>query len=724
MLAALLAWRRVRAAPPIVTAGAVGLCAIVFLALAGLAHGVQVRDTVGRQRLAAEDGASLGESSLLLDGRPLVIIAPVGPQAASRAGGISDDEMLVSPSLAVLLRLQGPGSPLRARLPFAIAGEVSEDQLRGPDELVAVVGRSDPGYSPHSSSPPSGSPVGLWLLGVLLLVPSAALLGSALRADERRRQRRLAVLLMLGADRRPVVHTAVLEALMTAVPAFVVASLVFLPTRYLLALLPVSGLRSFPGAVTPSAPLWLAVAAGVLLLAAVVARGTRRRRAAGSRAPWPAARRLLGSWRGRLSASPPTRSWTAGLLMPVGAGTFLTAAALSAVLPEVLLAAGEAAGLALVLFGLGSGGGAMVGAMASVLVRRRRLDAPALVALRRLQQDPSGGYRAVAGLALVLFVFTFASSLNAGAAAVDDGGASPGTEIVVRIGDHAAADVLEPLFELDDVTVVPLALAGDLQPTGLVTTCDGLRVVADDAHLPCEPGTIMAEAPVSTTVVQSVGTDLRGERAQAEVVPGPAFAVRAIHSPVLTGPDFVVALTEAELSRWPLTDVRVVVGSPAAEAAVLRTLAERFPLLAVGREEQLGSPSAAGADVSRGLRLVWVVSAVTGMASLLIAAGDRLDEGRRTAAAMNALGMGHRERRTQATWELLVPVFAAAVPAILLGPGLAVAGARLLGGDARVPWWDLALGTTLVLVLAGCAVLVLSRLSAHLPVAATLRDDA
>ena len=181
-----------------------------------------------------------------------VVLQPEGPAAPVPPGLTAlpgPGELVVSPALAELLA--SPDGPLLApRLDYPIVGQIGDEGLRGPYELMFYLGSDQ--LDPESTSRidhfgvPSGSgeglPVLLILLGVVglvaLLLPVATFITVASRFGGEQTDRRLAAIRLVGADQGMVRRIAAGEVLLGTVAGMLMGGLLFLVGRALVESVP------------------------------------------------------------------------------------------------------------------------------------------------------------------------------------------------------------------------------------------------------------------------------------------------------------------------------------------------------------------------------------------------------------------------------------------------------------------------------------------------------
>jgi hypothetical protein len=391
----------------------------------------------------------------------VVQVAATGPTSPVPPGIPSDPrpgEYYAAPALATLLR-DTPAGELAGRYPGHLAGVIGDAALPSPDSLVIIIGRTAaqmartpdtvqvtaiatvlPGSyeggrnhgglhlrPPDEGTEASGIDLILSVVALALLVPVLIFIATATRLSAARREQRFAAMRLVGARPRRIAVIAAVESTVAATAGVAAGFGLFFLLRILLAAIPFTGQPFFLGDLSLSLPDILVVAIGVPAAAGVVARLALRRV---NISP-------LGVTR-RVTPAPP-RAWR---VLPLLAGLaelgFFVGHGRPATVPGQIQA--FLPGFLLIMIGLVTAGPWLTMNGARIMARRTSR-ASALIAARRLADDPRAAFRAVSGLILALFITTVAVADITTQNAKDLG----------PIGGTAAAGVL-----VDDLAGQPL----------------------------------------------------------------------------------------------------------------------------------------------------------------------------------------------------------------------------------------------------------------------------
>ncbi|GAB2862999.1 ABC transporter permease [Actinocorallia aurea] len=322
-------------------------------------------------------------------------------------------EYYASPALAELIRTV-PADELAARYPGRLAGTIGDAALAGPETLLAVVGRTPQEMSgmPEAvrveaiASAESGTCAGpncrlginaagtrliLSVAAAGLVFPVVVLIGTATRLSAARRERRFAAMRLVGATPRQISLLAAVESAVAGALGVALGFAVFLPLRPFLGKVDFTGTHFFGADLTLTPAQCAVVAVGVPLVAAAATLAALRRVRV---SPLGVARRATPRPPHALRVVPLVAG-LAELGYFVGRRPETTDGQIAAFLSGALL----------VLAGIVVAGPWLTMAGARLLARRSRRPA-ALIAARRLADDPRAGFRAISGLVLALCVST------------------------------------------------------------------------------------------------------------------------------------------------------------------------------------------------------------------------------------------------------------------------------------------------------------------------------
>jgi FtsX-like permease family len=444
-------------------------------------------DTFDGQQIDRFDVAATGTSS------------PVPP-------GITHDpgpgQYYASPALAALLR-STPANQLADRYPGRLAGTIGDTGLSSPNSLIIIIGHTPaqlagtpdsvqvtsiatrvPGRFDNQLNPQglaympanagiekSGIDLILSVIALGMLTPVLIFIATATRLSAARREQRFAAMRLVGATRRQVSLLAATESTAAAVLGAAAGFGIFFLLRTPVAGIPFFGEPFFPGQLSLSPTDILAVAIGVPVAAAVAARLALRRVHI---SPLGVARRVTPR---------PPRAWrTLPLLAGLAELGFFAARGgqLSIDAETQVLVSG----FLLIIVGLVIAGPWLTMAMARVMARRTSRPS-ALIAARRLADDPRAAFRAVSGLVLALFITTVAVVAITTQDAKD----------LTRFGSAAQANVLTDQLARQSSGSTPSGRPGPAAPAAplaaqlrAIPGVQGVVVVRADPNLDI-PGT-------------------------------------------------------------------------------------------------------------------------------------------------------------------------------------------------------------------------------------------
>lgn len=578
-----------------------------------------------------------------------------------------------SPALSELLRTTPPAE-LGDRYPGREVGTIGPSALPAPNSLIIVVGREvdelsqlprvaqvtsiatvNPGSCPECRVGTNSNGIALLLsvTAAALLFPVLMFIATATRLSAARREQRFAAMRLVGATPRQVAVVSAVESTVAAVAGTVVGFGLFLILRGPLAEVAFTSEPFFPSDLALSGVQVIAVAVGVPLAAALVARLALRRVRISP----------LGVSR-RVTPRPPRAYRLIPLLVGLGELAYFVDRRPGTTGGQIWA---YMSGLLLVMVGLVVAGPwlTMVGAR----VLARRTDRPAtLVAGRRLSDDPKAGFRAVSGLVLALFVTTTAVGVMT--TMIAERGSSG--------GDAAQQDTL-----MIDFPPRPLGSAAPSEPVATVpeSVLAGLRSFAG-----VEGVVVLRTNPLGTTVpvgpwqmdadLVSCGqlADLSGfgrcaAGADAASVP-PSFIAFDSDSSWSTTTWPTAAISSAQLEDLPVQGI--VVGTDGSRIEETRTalaaaLPSSEPPVTVA---EAGPDSAIARDLAGFQQLanvVIVMSLCIAGCSLAVNVVAGLNDRKRPFSLLRLTGFPLSALRRTVVLETAVPLLVVAVVAIGAG---------------------------------------------------------
>jgi hypothetical protein len=624
-------------------------------------------DTFNGQTIYRADVAATGSAS------------PVPPGIPRDPG---PGQYYISPALAALLR-SAPADELADRYPGRQAGLIGQAGLPSPASLVIVVGRSAaqmshlPGAAKVTSLntvPPSGcgnacqirgglTPKGidfvLSVVGLALLLPVLIFIGTATRLSAARREQRFAAMRLVGATPRQVSLIAAVESVAAAAVGVAIGFGLFIVLRIPLAAIPFTGQSFFPAELSLSLADILVVAVGVPVASAVAARLALRRV---NISPLGVNRRVTPA---------PLRAWR---VLPLLAGLaelgfFVVHGKPGSPAGQILV---FVPGFALIMIGLVIAGPWLT--MAGARVMARRASRPgALIAARRLADDPRAAFRAVSGLVLALFIFTVAAALLA----------TQDTKHYVSIGGTAADNVL--LDQFSGITVVgsghQVAVGSAPAPSAAVLTrLRQISGVQGIVEFRADPGLQVQDTPaalVSCAQLASVpGLGRCPAGAAAAKVPVSLIDVGLGNLAAVTWP--AAGLPARRLDSLPLgsLDVATNGSQPAIEQA--RTVLENAYPTGTGSQgppQTLGEYTAGGNASDNAYQqladVVILTSLIVAGCTLATGVAGGLADRKRPFSLLRLTGARLGMLRRVVVLESAVPLLAVAAVAIGIGFGAA-----------------------------------------------------
>ncbi|MFI6687743.1 ABC transporter permease [Streptomyces sp. NPDC050485] len=625
--------------------------------------------------------------------------------------------MAVSPALRDLLA-SPEGELLRQRLPFKITQTIGDAGLVNPSELFFYAGSSALSADSGADSAAGFGNIGdvqqlnpmlvvlVILICVVLLMPVAIFIATAVRFGSEQRDRRLAALRLVGADARTTRWIAGGEALAGAVLGLATGTLLFLGAAQVIGPIGLWSVGFFPGDFTPVPWLAALVAVAVPALAVGVTLAAMR-----SVSVEP-----LGVVRG---GRPRRRRLWWRLLLPAAGALLLVVSQRLDIELNALAPVAIAAGATLVLLGLIT---LLPWLVEAVVARLRGGSLPWQLAVRRLQLSSGTASRAVSGItvavagsvALQMFFVGIHDDFNKVTGA--DASRAQYT-VMANYPDTALAERMIGAFRQTPgvrqvigsvtsyVTRPGTVAAGDIRPTTQLTLgdCATLRELADIDS--CTDGDTFVVHPTDDPEqaawmdrtarpgrpVNTAPDHEPGARQVLWTLPASARTVTARPDP--TGREehgiFVTpgAIDTSLLTSGAVTRAVLVVDQEVPDAAEhIRNTATRVnPLLRVAtvrtieRDQQY-------AGIQTGLQAASLATLGLIAASMLVSQLEQLRERRRLLAALVAFGTRRTTLAGSVLWQTALPV--------ALGIALAAVGGTALGalmlriiGKTVTEWW-------------------------------------
>jgi hypothetical protein len=496
------------------------------------------RDTFDGEDIGRIDVAATGPGS------------PVPPGIAALPG---PGEFYASPALSELLG-STPSEQLSNRFDGTQVGTIGPSALPGPDSLLIIIGHQvdDLAHEPNagqvtsiSTTSPSecgkncafavgfssnGVALVLAVVAVLLLFPVLIFIGSAARLSAARREQRFAAMRLVGATPRQISVLSVVESSVAAAIGTAVGFGLFFALRSTIAAINFTGARFFASDLSLSLADVVLVAVGVPVAAAVAAR--------------IALRRVQISPLGvnRRATPPPPRAWRT---IPLAAGLAelgyfavvgrpdSTSGQLAAYVPGGLLIV---AGLVLV--------GPWLTMLGARLMARRASRPAALIAGRRLSDNPQAGFRAVSGLVLALCIGSGAIGAIITITDAADPGRGAGSTLVQEFIDPLPSASI-PNTTLDELASIP--------------GVEGVTVIHTTPSTATDVPYVPSPTPSTPTDVQSLGSLGSSVVSCAELARTPSLGRCPDGADTVTiSPNFVGTVIEGAPSLadvvWPAAD--------------------------------------------------------------------------------------------------------------------------------------------------------------------------
>jgi hypothetical protein len=665
----------------------------------------------------ANPTVSWSSSEDRIDGRQItrVDVAPlVDPGEVALPPGIdrlpAPGEMLQSPELAALTS-SVPAAELADRFDATAAGLLGDDALMFPEQLVVLVGHTPDTMPANAVELPvlgagRAQPDGLLslLAGVgivVLLVPSLVLVASASRLTAARRERRLAALRLAGATPAQVTAMVAAETGLAALGGAVVGVALSPVLHSLATWVPWGGGTWFARDFMLPWPVVVVVALAVPVLVVAAAVGGLRRvvntplMATGGHTRKPLSKVRL-------------------LMVPVAALLFFWMLSIAdevdgAMLPVLV-------SLGFLMWSPTVVGPWVTSALGGVFTKVWRKPS-ALLAGRRLRDDPKAAYRASAGVVLAVFAGSMALTLMPSLES-EAGYYSYYRDSVLYVStdaDHADEIVATADARLERYGLAQRAASvGQVQLkqgsdywTGYVVTCADARVLLP-VTVTCgkEPAIY---APSSVGIEMLDYTDDGGEKATA--LPGSFVAAPKLDTVLI---DPALLPKDAPLSG---VDVAVPADDASRESARTALLAAAGGAQVISKEMKLGEQNTELADLRRVTVIGLVTAAVLGGLSAAIATAGSVLDRRRTFGALMAAGTPVRTLAKALRAEAALPALVSTIGAGALGTAVGVGLFGLVSESVPVfsPWLaaPIVLGALVALLAASVCTPALNRVRAE-----------
>ncbi|WP_200712451.1 FtsX-like permease family protein [Streptomyces sp. MBT62] len=615
----------------------------------------------------------------------------------------------MSPALRKLLAAPGNGL-LRERLDHPVTGEVTDRGLVDPGEYVFYLGgehmavgvkgvdRLDHFGKVYPQKPLDPELTLLSIVGmVVLLAPVAVFIAAAVRFGGEHRDRRLAALRLVGADRRTTARIAAGETLVSALIGVALGAVLFMIGRRFIELMDIQGLSVFTEDLTPQPALAALTVVGVVVLALAVTRlamngvaveplgVVRRSGGATRRLGWRIAVPVLGLLllKASVGSGSDIRDTTSVVLVVVGMLALLVG--VTAVLPWILEQ----------LTGALGGFGPVSWQLA---VRRLQLNSEAAT------RSVNGIVVAVAGAIALQTLFTGIAHAQNGSSGAARSSSAPSTQAAVASLDDGRGYTERYASVFSSTPGVQQAVGyaelsvstsdGDVPQTVRIAECGQLRLLASLST--CADGDAFVVSPhggaAADRTVWKPGSAMRMDtNGPRWTVPRITAAVEARSSnPQGVFPEKMLFVTPraagASAMAHAVSTIDITYATSGADVQDrLRTTAARLdPSFAVDFPAQATGATALDGikrDLLAGVTAVLLLIA----ASMLLGALEQLRDRKRVLAVLVTFGTPRRTLSSSILWQTAVPVAMGLLVAGVVGTAL---GNALLGLIGRTPVYD------------------------------------
>ena len=601
-----------------------------------------------------------------------VDVAATGPQSPIPPGLThlpGPGEFYASPALAKLIQ-STPADELGNRFRGRDVGTIGPAALPSPDSLIIIIGhrpqelahtadakpvtsimnlaRNDCGANCYVGIDAAGIDLILAVVAAGLLFPVLILIGVGTRLAAARREQRFAAMRLVGATPGQITVMSTVESTVAAIAGTMIGFGLFFASRHALAGIPFTGTPFFPSDLSLGVVDVVLVAIGIPSAATVAA--------------WLALRRVqispLGVTRRVTTRAP--RAWRviplamgiAELVYFVGRRPPTTNGQVAAYLSGILM----------IMVGLVVAGPWLTMLSATAMAGRASRPA-ALIAARRLADNPQAAFRSVSGLMLALFVTSVASGVITTVTAHDASPSGSQARTVLSktfwgaLGsgqsaprDTAVPPTLQSIPGVHSVTVVYANPHGHPGPSGPYVE-PGLVRCADLVGTPA-----FGNCPAGAAVAAGSAVDLSFSARQLESGHRPAWQASDVRP--------------AQLHRLPILSIVVDTNGSKMTLERARTVLDAaFPF---------GEPPSTDADFASDsanllvefqqlANVVILFSIPVAGCSLAVAVAGGLADRKRPFSLLRLTGARFATLRRVITLESVVPLLVVAVVAIGIG---------------------------------------------------------
>jgi hypothetical protein len=611
--------------------------------------------------------------------------APVPPGLPHLPG---PGQFYASPALTLLLR-GTPAAELGDRFPGHQIGTIGPSALPAPNSLIIVIGHqagqlsrapgaaevtgiaTTPGGNGLAGYDPTTLVAILAVAALALVFPVLIFIGTATRLAAARREQRFAAMRLVGATPRQVSVLSAVEACIAALGGVAIGFLLFVLLRPVLQTASFTGEPFAPGDFSLDLADILLVAIGVPAASAVAARVALRRVRISP----------LGVTR-RVTPSAPRAYRLIPLLAGIGELAYF--AGIGHPRSSGGQVAAYFAGFLLIMAGLVIAGPWLTMTGSRVMAGRTSRPA-ALIAGRRLADNPGAAFRSIGGLILALFVASAAAGITA--TVIADHGAPAGG--VAASGTLADQFITGETASGQPLTAVASVPAAALTGLSSIPGVRGVSVIHTDPQAIAAPRQNENDMPGLVSCAQLARTPAAGRCQAGATVASITLDLSGAEtsSSQATTVWPAAAISAQSLSRIPV--LMVVVYTDGATAAIERartTLEADFPYL--GPPAVLTGSVAQGAytALQRMTDVVILASLVIAGCSLAVSVAGGVTDRKRPFSLLRLAGAPLGVLRRVVALESAVPLVAVAV--ISAGTGLLAAALFLrseLGESLRPP---------------------------------------